>query len=276
MDVKRLLQLKLSLEEKLSTIKQLDGEILDLVEDEEGEIEQADAFKATVYAATVTIDKHCTPMAATGGSAAHFRTSPEPARPTTPHSPPVARVKLPKLAIRPFNGDVTTWTTFWDSKHMDILLSLEPVTSQHNLRGLRHLYDLVESQVRGLKSLGVESSSYGSLLLSVLLQKLPSELCLVLSREVSEADWNLNELLKQLEREIEARERAAMSTSQTVKKQGRDPPTSASTAAALLSPSTTPNCCYCQQSHFSGECGVVTTPDFEKIWKVLYLFKEVA
>ena len=67
---------------------------------------------------------------------------------------------------------------------MDILLSLEPVTSQHNLRGLRHLYDLVESQVRGLKSLGVESSSYGSLLLSVLLQKLPSEL----SCKVSEAD----------------------------------------------------------------------------------------
>ena len=103
LDVRRLLQLKLSLEEKLSTIKQLDGEILDLVEDEavEGEIEQANAFKATVYAATVTIDKHCTPMAATGGSTAHSRTSPEPARPTAPHSPPIARVKLPKLAIRP-------------------------------------------------------------------------------------------------------------------------------------------------------------------------------
>ena len=122
----------------------------------------------------------------------------------------------------------------------------------------------MESQVRGLKSLGVESSSYGSLLLSVLLQKLPSELRLVLSRKVSEADWNLDELLKQLEREIEARERAAMSTSQTVKKQGRDPPASASTAAALSSPSTTPNCYYCQQSHFSGECGVVTMPDERK------------
>ena len=57
LDVKRLLQLKLSLEEKLSTIKQLDGEILDLVEDGalEEEIEQADAFKATVYAATENI-----------------------------------------------------------------------------------------------------------------------------------------------------------------------------------------------------------------------------
>jgi hypothetical protein len=70
LDVKRLLQLKLSLEEKLSTIKQLDGEILDLVEDEavEGEIEQADAFKATVYTATVSIDKHCTSTGAARGS----------------------------------------------------------------------------------------------------------------------------------------------------------------------------------------------------------------
>lgn len=85
------------------------------------------------------------------------------------------------------------------TKHMDILFSLEPVTSQHNLCGLCHLYDLVESQVRGLKSLGVEPSSYGSLLTFVLLQKLPPELQLIVSRAVNESNWNLDELLKQLE-----------------------------------------------------------------------------
>lgn len=179
----------------------------------------------------------------------------------SPHASPLItllpqlRVKLPRLAIRPFNGDITTWTTFWDSfesaidsstglseidkfkylrlllensvaeassdltlttdnhkeavwilkkrfgnkqqiitKHMDTLLSLEPVTSQNNLCGLRHLYDLVESQVRGLKSLEVDPISHGSLLSSVLLQKLPLELYLILSREVSESDWNLDDL----------------------------------------------------------------------------------
>ena len=49
------------------------------------------------------------------------------------------------------------------------------------------------------------------------------------------------------------------STSQVVKRQGRDLPTS--TATALLSPTIAPHCSYCQQSHFSGECGVVTAPD---------------
>ena len=121
-----------------------------------------------------------------------------------------------------FDGDVTTWGTFWDSesaihgnpklsaidkfnylhsaeaiaglalassnyeeavtllkkrfgnkqqqssKHMDILLNLEPVTSSRNTNTLRHLYNKVETQVRCLRSLGVTPSSYGSVLASVL------------------------------------------------------------------------------------------------------------
>ena len=139
------------------------------------------------------------------------------------------RVKLPKLMLKAFNGDITTWTSFWDSyesairknplsdidkfnylnsllersareavsgltltsanyreaisilkkrfgnkqqiisRHMEILLNVEPVTSQHDLKGLRHLFDLIESHVRSLKSLGVSPDSYGALLSSVLL-----------------------------------------------------------------------------------------------------------
>ena len=70
------------------------------------------------------------------------------------------------------------------SKHMDILLTLEAVTSSHNLLVLRHLYDLIESHIRSLKSLGVESSSYGSMLSSILLNKFPSDLRLVISRKL--------------------------------------------------------------------------------------------
>ena len=108
------------------------------------------------------------------------------------------RVKLPKLSLKRFNGDLTKWTTFWDTfksavhdnptltnidkfnylnsllesaaaeaiagltltsanyeeaiatlrprfgnkqlivnRHIDLLLNLEGVTSQHNLKGLR-------------------------------------------------------------------------------------------------------------------------------------------
>ena len=81
LDVNGLLQLKLSLDEKLSTLKKLDGEILELVEDGavEEEIEQADAYKEKVYAATVNIDKHCTPVMVSR-TPDPTRASPTPAR----------------------------------------------------------------------------------------------------------------------------------------------------------------------------------------------------
>ena len=50
---------------------------------------------------------------------------------------------------------------------MDILLNLDVVTSSYNLRGFRRLFNLVESNVRGLRSLGVSPELYGSLLSSV-------------------------------------------------------------------------------------------------------------
>lgn len=113
LDVRGLLQLKHSLDEKLSTLKKLNGEILELVEDREleEEIEQADAYKEKVYAATVDIDKHCTPDVVSRSPEA-TRVSPMPAREPVDST---TRVRLPKLSIRPFNGDMTTWTTFWDS-----------------------------------------------------------------------------------------------------------------------------------------------------------------
>ena len=92
---------------------------------------------------------------------------------------------------------------------MDILLNVEAVTSQHNLkgRGLRHIYDLVESHVQSLKSLGVSPNSYGTLLSSVLLNKLPLEIRLIASRKVDEDRWSLDALLKVVEEEIRVRER---------------------------------------------------------------------
>ena len=46
------------------------------------------------------------------------------------------------------------------NKHMEQLLSIEGVTSQHDVKGLRKLYDIIESNVRSLKSLNVSAESY--------------------------------------------------------------------------------------------------------------------
>ena len=67
----------------------------------------------------------------------------------------------------------------------------------------------MEVHVRGLKALGVPSESYGSLLSSVLMNKVPQEVRLIISREVKGGDWELDRLLAVMHQELEARERAA-------------------------------------------------------------------
>ena len=68
------------------------------------------------------------------------------------------------------------------------------------------MYDIVESHVRSLKALGVSPESYGSLLASVLLNKLPQELRLIVSRKITDGDWSLDALMEVMEQEVEARE----------------------------------------------------------------------
>ncbi len=148
------------------------------------------------------------------------------------------------------------------ARHMDILLNAEAVTSQYDLKGLRRLFNLIESHVRSLKSLGVSSDSYGSLFSSVLLNKVPQELRLIISREIGGADWSLDPVMKVLETEIQARERAAASAPSRENRNTREQ----STAAALLSGGTNvrPSCCYCRQAHSSISCTAVRQVEARK------------
>ena len=180
-------------------------------------------------------------------------------------------MKLPKLSIKKFNGDLTKWVTFWDSinssihtnpvlssvdkfnyltsllessaakaiaglsltaanyneaiailrkrfgnpqqivnRHMEALLSIAAVSTHHDIKGLRKLHDSVAAHVRGLRALGVLSESYGGLLTSVLINKLPPEIKLIVSRATARESWDLDQVMKIFEQEIDARERASL------------------------------------------------------------------
>ena len=232
------------------------------------------------------------------------------------------KIRLPKITLKKFNGDITSWTSFWDSfessihlnseltdidkfnylrsllehsaleaisgltlssvnyeeavailkkrfgnkqnqitKHMEALLGLEAVTSPRDLKNLRQLYDAVESHVRCLKSLGVTSSSYGSLLSSILMKKIPSELCLIISRETVKESWDLDSMMKVFEQELEARERAVVETGNAVlKRPAKEHPTT----AALLTGQSPALCCYCGGTHQSQQCESVSSTEQRK------------
>jgi len=94
------------------------------------------------------------------------------------------------------------------NQHMEILLNLDTVTSHLNMRSLQKLHDTIESNVRSLKSLGVPHETYGGLLSSILMIKLSQDFHLVITREMGNDDWQLDQLFAIFKRELEARERA--------------------------------------------------------------------
>ena len=82
-------------------------------------------------------------------------------------------------------------------------MNLDVVASSTNLNSLRQLYNQVESHISSLKSLGVKSESYGGLLTSVLLNKLPHDLQLLVSHKIGEIEWRLDEIMRAVEEEIQ-------------------------------------------------------------------------
>uniref|UniRef100_A0A1X7V8J9 Uncharacterized protein n=1 Tax=Amphimedon queenslandica TaxID=400682 RepID=A0A1X7V8J9_AMPQE len=95
------------MEEKLETITTLDAEILALIEDELArEIEEVDAFKASMYMALVVTTEKLAVESRAGAS---------PPAVTPRVSSSSSQAKLPKITLPPFNGDVTQWLTVWDT-----------------------------------------------------------------------------------------------------------------------------------------------------------------
>ena len=146
---------------------------------------------------------------------------------------------------------------------------MQPLHYNAEIAQVRKFYDTVETHCRGLKVLGVESSSYGTFLVNILLQRLPDEIKLIISRKMNEVsgddDWNLDTLLDILKTEFEAREKC-MITSRKQYPQGipnkklyRNTSIPA-TASALFASSKNRNqtCIFCRGQHPIAQCHVVT------------------
>ena len=68
--------------------------------------------------------------------------------------------------------------------YMQQFVSLPVIKSVNDVKGLRKLYEKVESSVRNLKTLDVDPRSYGNFLVPLINAKLPNELRLLISRNL--------------------------------------------------------------------------------------------
>ena len=91
--------------------------------------------------------------------------------------------------------------------HMQKFVSLPSVKNEHNVAGLRKLFDQVESSVRNLKLLKVETNSYGPLLVPLLNGKLPNDMRERIACKFDNNVWSLD-MLDFLKRELEVKERS--------------------------------------------------------------------
>ena len=87
--------------------------------------------------------------------------------------------------------------------HMQTLLELQHC-SNDGVEKLRTVYDKLNIHVRGLELLGVTSESYGSLLVPIIMSRMPREITLQVARKTSEDVWDINEDI--IRRELEANE----------------------------------------------------------------------
>ena len=91
------------------------------------------------------------------------------------------------------------------SSHMDAQLKLQ-ASSSGDIRSIRRLYDTTESHI-SLKTLGVESESYGSPLVPVIRNKIPDEMRLIVCQNFDQSTWDVDSMLRSFKAELEARER---------------------------------------------------------------------
>ena len=88
---------------------------------------------------------------------------------------------------------------------MNELIKLNKVNGS-NVTELRELYDRIESNVRALKTVGIQQEHFGSLLIAIILEKIPNVIRLQISRQLGKENWNIDEFLQCINREISARE----------------------------------------------------------------------
>ena len=145
------------------------------------------------------------------------------------------------------------------NSHMEFLYKLPVIRSSEDVRSIRDFHDKIEMNLRSLEAIGVEPESYGCLLVPMIKDKIPNELNIHISckLDASVDVWKMNDLMRKLKLEIEARERVGDAKRLKSWRTPRD------TVEGLLSVEkiTRP---FCQQDHFADRCNIVTNVNTRK------------
>ena len=123
-------------------------------------------------------------------------------------------------------------------------------------------HDSVEGHIRSLTSLGKSVDSYGDLLVSIILEKLPAETRKHLAREHSNSDWTLQELQDTILKKIRVLETMLPQSSRT-------PTASFYTGTRRVHTGDIPkkrSCIFCKGAH--GPLAWKSSPSHRRGWRL--------
>ncbi|XP_044183283.1 uncharacterized protein LOC122963962 [Acropora millepora] len=294
---------RIALTEELKILSALDEEILTLITEEhiEDEIRESGIFRESIHEMIVRIDETLNAVEVensghTDKSISHYPSNSN----SFTEGLGAGRAKLPKITLKKFYGDPIPFTPFWDS----FKSTVDDNPSLSDIDKFNYLRSLLEGSAAGaIRGLPLTAENYGAakdilkkrfgqpqIIINAhmeglvkwrptfepskpwgytvsLVEKLPPNTRLIISRAIDQPEWDLDVLLKAFDSEIEARERCESigtnpSDSFTPKRpfssqanKGKDVPT----GATLTNQSEHPiSCTFCKQSHPSASCGTVT------------------
>ena len=149
---------------------------------------------------------------------------------------------------------------------MDEILKIQACMGRKTSQ-LRYVYDKKSVHVRGLETLGVSSEQYRSMLIPIIMSKLPNDICLEIARKSKGDVWKIDNLLNTIKLEIEAREvsEGVRSSHQQQGKRPGDQPT----VGAFVTKGKNPEnfrirCVYCNEPHYSASCEKVISSEDRK------------
>ena len=161
--------------------------------------------------------------------------------------------------------------------HINDLVNIQPVFNEKSQVRLRNFYDDVETHFRGLQALGVDQETYSSIVVPVLMDKLPDSVRINMIRfgDSNHLEWDLEQMLDALGKEIEIREShgsifKSPSNLAHMQKTGtsvrtEQPKERITTASALFVKDVTERCVFCSSAeHKTEQCSQVVGAEERK------------
>ena len=276
-NVMKLKHFQRELEEERIDLKELHNEILELLCDEadndviDNERDEASNYNEKITTALIRIEEALengrTEQREQSVSTSGGNIEPVPSRGSAAGKG--VNVRLPKLELTKFGGQIHRWQEFWDGyssavhenenlakadkfkylkslleepaksvvaglpltsnnyetavkllkdrygdpviiqrAHINQLAYLPPVFSDKNLKRLRELHDQIETHYRGLEALHVDQITYSTIVVPMLMEKIPDgvKFNMIRGTEKKQINWGIEDLLEALAKELEVRE----------------------------------------------------------------------